>query len=308
MLKIHEEIAELKETQADKDIYITLPIIPANLCSLLQEMNSQYAIIIRIDLNNFDKFIKNKTIHDYQFRNLPSINSFGIISDENVVKYDRIMIPLSKNLEFKPEDDFNYLLKINSTDESEIPKEFFLFFNDKYEFLQNVLYHDNDTGEKIVISNIFDYNKILKSVKNIVYIPHFFSKKCNELQLQFNFYPDFFRNKKNLVTKKIPLVWFKNISINDFFKTNNLASFSIEIYDDLGDFPSIIPTDKCSISHDEFIDNEIVLKCITCSQLFKKNCIKKWFTVLVSKNEEIKCPYCRSAPGEQYFRIQINNN
>jgi len=62
MLKIHEEIAELKETQADKDIYITLPIIPADLCSLLQEMNSQYAIIIRIDLNNFDKFIKNKTI------------------------------------------------------------------------------------------------------------------------------------------------------------------------------------------------------------------------------------------------------
>lgn len=307
MLKIQEEIAELKETQADKDIYITLPIIPADLCSLLRDLNSQYTIIIRIDLNNFDKFIKNKTIHDYQFRNLPVINSFGIISDENVVKYDRIMIPLSKNLEFKPEDDFNYLLKINSADTSEIPKESFLFFDNKYAFLQNVLYHDNDTGDKIVISNIFD--KTLKSVKNIVYIPHFFSKKCNELQLQFNFYPEFFRNKKkNLATQKIPFVWFKNVLIDCFFKTNNLPSFSIEIYYDIGNLPSIIPTDKCSISHDEFIDNEIVLKCITCSQLFKKNYIKKWFKVLVSKNEDIKCPYCRSVPGEQYFKIQISNN
>ena len=307
LFSIGKDIPVLKNNNAEKEIYVKIPIIFNDFSKLINQLffgqNNQFEtfeIKIKVYLCEFDEFLKNNSLHDQKLKKKESIDIYGFVSEE--YREQKIKMINKKCLKIEPVLDYQYSLKINSKMNDNI----YFYFN-KSENIPQIYLMKNES--EFYMNNICDKNNF----ENILTMPNLEGINYPEYLLKFN--SDFFKNKKgNLRRGVIHIIWFTEInpliknSLLNKLQNKNVLNSEFSIYKQKINFPDIEATDKCSITHEEFLSGEKVQRCITCKHLFKYESIQKWLAVLINRNEDIRCPYCRNNLGEEYFIISIRDN
>jgi hypothetical protein len=299
---IGKDIPVLKNNNAEKEIYLKIPIIFNDFSKLLNQIlfgqRNKYEYLeikIKVYLCEFEDFLKNNSLHDQKLKQRESIETFGFVSQ----KYQEQKIKMINKKCFKMEPilDYQYSLKINSKMNDNV-----YFYFDKQENIPQIFLMEN--GSELYMNNICEMNNF----ENIVTMPSLECIDYPEYLLKFK--SNFFKNKKgNLRGGVMHIIWFTEInpliknSLYNALQSKNIFDSEFCIYNQKVNLPEIEATDKCSITHEEFLSGEKVQRCITCKHVFKYESIKKWLAVLVNRNEEIRCPYCRNNLGEEYCRI-----
>ena len=110
------------------------------------------------------------------------------------------------------------------------------------------------------------------------------------------------RQTRNQITQNLPIVERLNIIISDIFQDVIIRPSIDQINIATTCFPYNFDAsyNQCSITMEEFEENEIVCKIKHCGHTFKKNAIMNWF------ERSVRCPICRY--DIRNYREPMNSN
>ena len=197
--------------------------------------------------------------------------NFNYIGDEEISSTN-IISSIYFKFESNVRDNLKYiLLNKNNVNITVVPPSKINFIND-YEFIIDQFHYKTFLFRDIVIEfGMFFTNSHYTIITTNYNQLNIFNGRCEKG------FDDFSRKIYN----------YDNNDDNEFE----------EIDIDLFNEKVLVKNDNiCTITHEEFKNNEIIIICSCCYSSFTKNAIKNWFYSKHMRN----CPYCRSETNKWY--------
>lgn len=239
------------------DCYIAGSIISSPIRSSL--IGTKFEILYK-DFIKYDGIINGNKLN------------FNYIGDDEISSTN-IISSIYFKFESNVRDNLKYILLNKNNENITVVSPSKINFINDYEFIIDQFYYKTFLFRDIV----FEFGMFLENSHYTIITTNYnqlniFNGRCEKV------FDDFSRNIYN----------YNGIDDDNEFKEINIDLFNEKV---------VVKNDNiCTITHEEFKNNETRIICSCCYSSFTKNAIKNWF---YSKHMRI-CPYCRTETNKWY--------